>query len=477
MKNTGLLFILFLFVLNSTNYAQDWWNNDAYLAEDISMQPDTTPGSNWIYPTLFNWNYEIIANPGVNSGSVGAMYFQNKFYFNRFNSNIIYRYDGGLDGPGSFIDSITYVGSIKDLTTDGEYLYGGTATSTVYKFDADGTTIGTITLGSPAVARAIAYTPDENGFFVCNSYDNIVLCDAETGAVIRVLTGTNMLANKYGLAYSNLTGDGPILWVWGQGTTTDPYNNLWKVNPTTGDTIAKYRFGPLPCQPVLKGIAGGAEVCTINKSSVLLLNYQNYALIGYRLGEALPVELNSFTGKVVQNNIILDWSTATETNNHGFEIQRSLSSGGFQTIAFINGHGTSTEKHYYSFTDKNPEAGKNIYRLKQLDYNGQFEYSKGIVIEAGGPARFDLFQNYPNPFNPSTTITFALAADSRVTMKIYNIIGQELLILFKGELSAGKHSVKFNASGYPSGIYFCRLEASGINGSYHSSVREMVLNK
>jgi hypothetical protein len=477
MKKLDLLMVLFVVVLTTTNNAQDWWNNDFGPIENVSMHPDTTPGSNWIYPTLFNWNFENIGNPGVNSGSVGAMYFHNKFYFNKWNSNIIYRYDGGLEGPWSFLDSISYVGGIRDLTTDGQYLYGGNATSTVYILDADGTTIGTITLGSPAHARAIAYTPDENGFYVCNTNDNIILCNAITGAVIRVLTGTNTLTNKYGLAYSNLTEEGPILWVWGQGSTLDPYNNLWKLNPATGDTIAKYRFGPLPTQSGVTGIAGGAEVCTINKSSVLLLNYQNYALIGYRLGDALPVELISFDVKPVQNDVILSWSTATETNNHGFEIQRRVFKGNFQTIAFINGNGTSAEKHYYTFTDKNPEAGEYSYRLRQSDFNGHSEYSKEVAVKGGLPVKFELVQNYPNPFNPNTTITFALAADSRVTMKIYNIIGQELSVLVNGDLSAGKHSIEFDGTGYPSGIYLCRLEASGSNGSYYSAARKMVLNK
>jgi len=480
MKTIELLFVLFVVVMTSTNNAQGWSDCDNHPAEDGSMHPDTIPGSNWKYPTIFNWNYENIGNPGVNSGSVGAMYFQNKYYFNKWNSKIIYRYNGGIDGPGLFLDSISYIGSIRDLATDGKYLYGGAATNKVFIFDSLGVTIDSITLGSPAIARAIAYTVDENGFFVCNSNDNIILCDAITGAVKRVLNGTNTLTGKYGLAYSDLPPEGPILWVWGQGTTNDPYNNLWKLNPATGDTITKYRFGPL--QNVtgttsLKGVAGGAELCIIDRSPVLLLNYQNYALIGYRLGEALPVVLLTFTGNTSQNNVILNWSTATEINNHGFEIQRNLTDRSFKTIAFINGAGTSAETHNYTFTDKVPGAGKYTYRLRQVDFDGHSEYSKSIEVKVNHPTKFELIQNYPNPFNPSTIITYILGWNSKVSVKIYNLLGQEVAILINGEVSAGTHSIKFDASSIVSGIYMYELVASGKDGSTYSEVKKMIYVK
>ncbi len=387
MDKISLLLVSVVVAAYTTIYAQD-----SCPPRNISMHPDTIPGSNWTYPTLFNWNFENVGDPGINSGSVGAMYFQDKFYFNKWNVPFIYRYDGGWEGPNSFLDSITYVGSVRDLATDGQYLYGGTATNTVNIFDADGISIGSLILSDPAVARAIAFTPDENGFYVCTYNDNIILCDAVTGAIIRVLPGTNALKLKYGLAYSNIKEEGPVLWVWGQGTTLDPYNNLWKVNPATGDTIAKYRFGPLTMQTgseSLIGIAGGAEVCVINNSSVLLLNYQNYALTGYVLGDA-PV---------------------------------------------------------------------------------------GIKKDDKPSTSYKLMQNYPNPFNPSTTITFNLASNSKVSIRVFNLLGQEVAELVKGELSAGVHLVKFDGSKLPSGIYIYKLETSGRNGKECIAARKMILLK
>ena len=463
MKKTSFLFVLVTVIWYSTINAQDWWDGETMPVKNVTMHPDTTPVPEWNYPTLFNWNFANIGTPGINSGSVGAMYFQDKYYLNKWKTKIIYRYDGGWEGPNSFIDSIYYTGSIRDLATDGQYLFGGDLTNTIYVFDADGITLGTLTLDGPAAVRGIAYTPDENGVYVCNYNDRITLYNAATGEVIRILPGTDTLAYKYGLAYSSLTEEAPALWVWGQGTSADPYNNLWKLNPLTGKLLAKYRFGPLEIQTgSLSGVAGGAEVCVINKSSVLLLNYQNYALVGYRIGDALPVELTSFAAQNVNNNVTITWTTATETNNHGFEVQRSTADGNFRTITFVNGAGTSAETHNYSFTDILTEAGKYTYRLRQVDFNGHYEYSKGVLVEVGVPAKFEVFQNYPNPFNPSTTIKYGLPAAANVTIKIYDMLGQEVKTLVSEYKNAGTFSVRWNGvnnSGdrVSGGTYICRV--------------------
>jgi hypothetical protein len=480
MKKTSFIFVLITIVWYSTINAQDWWNHETIPVMNVSMHPDTTPVPEWNYPTLFNWNFANISTPGINSATVGAMYFQDMYYLNKFNKTIIYRYEGGWQGPTSFIDSIYYEGSIRDLATDGQYLFGGDLTNTIYVFDADGITLGTLTLDGPAAVRGIAYTPEENGIYVCNFNDKITLYNAATGKVIRVLPRTDTLAGKYGLAYSSLTEEAPALWVWGQGTSADPYNNLWKLNPLTGEMLVKYRFGPLEIQTgqtSLSGIAGGAEVCVINQSSVLLLNYQNYALIGYRIGDALPVELISFAAQNVNNKVTLTWTTATEINNHGFEVQRSAADGNFHTIAFVNGAGTSAELHNYTFTDKILEAGKYTYRLRQVDFNGHYEYSKRVLVEVSHPSKYELMQNYPNPFNPNTTITFKLASDSRVSVKIINLIGQVVDVLVNGDMSAGTHSIKLDASKLTSGIYLYKLEATRENGEIFMAVRKMMLLK
>ena len=118
MKKTYLFFVLLLIVVSNSIIAQSQWNLNTFPSNNVSIHTSPTPDSNWTYPTIFNWNYENNENPTLN-GTVGAIYFKNIYYFNRFNSTLIYRYNGGWDGPSSFLDSIFYICSIKDLTTDG----------------------------------------------------------------------------------------------------------------------------------------------------------------------------------------------------------------------------------------------------------------------------------------------------------------------------------------------------------------------
>ena len=191
----------------------------------------------------------------------------------------------------------------------------------------------------------------------------------------------------------------------------------------------------------------------------------------------IPVELTSFTGKVSEGNVTLNWTTATEINNSGFEVQKSSASDEFSSIGFIEGHGTTSEAQSYSFIDKNVSAGSYSYRLKQVDFNGSFEYSPVVNVEVLPPNEFSLSQNYPNPFNPNTKIDFSLAEDSRVTLEVYNVLGQRVSSLVNENLKAGVHSMDFNASGFNSGIYFYTLKTENLNGKNFISTRKMVLMK
>ena len=190
----------------------------------------------------------------------------------------------------------------------------------------------------------------------------------------------------------------------------------------------------------------------------------------------IPVELTSFTAKVSGNVVNLSWSTATETNNLGFEIQRKTSDQ-FITVGFVDGHGTSTEIHNYSYTDSKVESGKYYYRLKQTDLDGTYEYSKVVEAEILKPVKFALDQNYPNPFNPTTMINVNLATDSRVKLVVFDILGQEVATLLNGNLTAGLHQIEFNASNLNSGVYFYRVDATGVDGTNFSSVKKMILTK
>lgn len=186
----------------------------------------------------------------------------------------------------------------------------------------------------------------------------------------------------------------------------------------------------------------------------------------------VPVELTSFTAISNGNDVTLNWSTATEVNNAGFEVQRLEGESEFVTIGFIPGHGTTTEAKNYKFIDANLSSGSYTYRLKQVDFDGTFAYSDEVNVDITSPAEFELVQNYPNPFNPSTTIKFVIPQSSEVSLKVYNALGQEVRSLINQFLESGIHTINFDASALNSGIYFYRLDA----GKY-SDVRKMTLIK
>ena len=190
----------------------------------------------------------------------------------------------------------------------------------------------------------------------------------------------------------------------------------------------------------------------------------------------IPVELTSFAANVNENNVTLNWTTATELNNQGFDVERN-SGNGFEKIGFVAGFGTSTEIHTYSYVDGSLQEGSYTYRLKQVDFDGTFEYSDVVEVDVLAPDVFALEQNYPNPFNPSTTINFSLAADSKVSLTVFDILGQEVANLINGNVAAGSHEINFNASNVNSGVYFYRIDATGVDGTNFTSVKKMILTK
>ncbi len=173
----------------------------------------------------------------------------------------------------------------------------------------------------------------------------------------------------------------------------------------------------------------------------------------------VPVELTSFSALVNGTSVSLNWSTATELNNYGFEVQRKSLNGNFATIGFVNGKGTSTVINDYSFTDNELEEGKYFYRLKQIDYDGKYEYSKIIEVDVRMLSSFSLEQNYPNPFNPTTTIGFVLQERANVKLSLLNSIGEELAVLVNEEKDKGYHKINLNAYNLPSGVYMYRIQA------------------
>ncbi len=189
-----------------------------------------------------------------------------------------------------------------------------------------------------------------------------------------------------------------------------------------------------------------------------------------------PVDLTSFTASAIEGAVNLTWSTSTETNNKGFEIERlntGLGTGRWNEIAFIAGGGTTTETQSYSYTDNNLPPGTYIYRLKQIDFDGRAKYSEEAEASIGIPRQFSLSQNFPNPFNPATTIGFELPRSGFVTLRIYDILGREAAVLVNEQKQPGRYSLRFDAgkSGLCGGVYIYQLRVN----DYVSSKKLLLL--
>ncbi|HSW55741.1 MAG TPA: T9SS type A sorting domain-containing protein, partial [Ignavibacteriaceae bacterium] len=295
--------------------------------------------------------------------------------------------------------------------------------------------------------------------------------------------------------------DGSQLWSWQMdyqfGVATIPDLN----NDGVDEVLAGARYGNFYCiggrgdTLLFMHSFPGDWMYTVNSMPSIDGNFSFEMLAGTRDGkvvcfsggtEVIPVELNLFTGYSSDGKIYLNWSTVTETNNRGFEIERASSSTtpvqeGWESIGFVQGSGTTTELRYYSFTDENVSAGTYKYRLNQIDYNGAFEYSDVIEIEVGIPSQYSLEQNYPNPFNPATTISYSIKENGLVTLKVFDILGKEVTTLVNEEQTAGTYKVEFGShSGLPSGnvrnlasgIYFYSLKAGDF-----VSIKKMILLK
>ncbi len=212
-------------------------------------------------------------------------------------------------------------------------------------------------------------------------------------------------------------------------------------------------------------------------------------------GIVVPVALQNFTAELIREDVHLSWTTATETNNSGFEIEKLQDSKierekNWAKIGFVEGHGTTTEPQFYSFPDETLQPGKYQYRLKQIDFDGSFEFSKVVEVTIESPNEFSLSQNYPNPFNPSTKIKYTIPTppvssplvkgrtkEGFVTLKVYDVLGNEVATLVNEEKSAGEYEVEFSVGqdsspDIASGIYFYQLKAAN-----YTETKKMILLK
>jgi hypothetical protein len=235
-----------------------------------------------------------------------------------------------------------------------------------------------------------------------------------------------------------------------------------------GDDLPK---APLPATTNINAFRFYGESSTGNVATIALDNIVWYNTIDAAI--PLPVELVAFTVIARGNAVELNWTTATEVNNYGFEVERK-SMNNWAKVAFVEGHGTTNAPQNYSYTDNTFAGGAFLYRLKQIDRDGAFQYSNSVEVTAALAANdYHLAQNFPNPFNPSTTIRFAVKSPQRVSLNVYNMLGQEVRTLYNQEAEAGVvYAIPFDGSGLSSGVYYYRLRTAD-----HTELKKMLMLK
>ncbi len=215
-------------------------------------------------------------------------------------------------------------------------------------------------------------------------------------------------------------------------------------------------------------------------SGIVFAGAGNSGLFYHNIPDAIiPVELSAFSGWADGNSAYLSWQTSTETNNRGFEVQR-MTDNEFVSIGFIEGYGTTTEKQYYSFVDLSLSPGSYSYRLKQIDFDGSYNYSNVIEVIVLPPDNFSLSQNYPNPFNPATTINYTIPSASSVMIELFSINGERVSTLVNSNQESGYYTLELNSNRYnlASGVYFYRMTAVDISsGKQFIDTRKLVLMK
>ena len=431
-------------------------NNTGWIVgEDVSIMKSTDGGSNWFLQIAnppFPVDLHSVQFLDLNNGwAVGNYMYSSTGY----DSYIIQTTNGGASWQDNygFMDeklfSIFFVNSSLGFSSGSE----------VFKTTDTG----------------LNWNPVFNSAFMDEFY-SVFFINSNTGWI----AGKNAQWSK-GLIYK--TTDSGLNWSLLRSDTLKTYTSVFFVDANNGwvtgwaGNILYSSNGGTNWSMQVSGTTSNLNSIFFVDNSVGWAAGSNGTILKTNNG-GTPVELISFAANHIKNDnlIELTWSTATETNNSGFEIHRGVypANSGTQNdnnewkkIGFVPGHGTTTETQHYSFTDNDVKPGKCQYKLKQIDYDGTFEYSQIVEVEIPFVNEFSLSQNYPNPFNPSTVISYRLPVIGFVTLMVYDILGNEIATLVNEEKPAGEYEVEFNAASLPSrsglaltsGIYFYQLKA------------------
>ncbi len=297
---------------------------------------------------------------------------------------------------------------------------------------------------------------------------------------VYVRLGSTASTLNFGLAKSSSSS---LTWINTDYNFADTHLLVMAYSFQSGDDAVKLWIDP--------DLSGSEPVPDVQVTSgtdadaIMYIQYRqrtasgNFNVDGIRVSTSwanapLPVELTSFSANVLNNQVLLDWRTATEVNNYGFEIQRKIRNFiDWEKIGFVFGFGNSNSPHHYYFTDYKPYAGTNVYRLKQIDNDGHFEYSEEVEINFKSEKEFILYPNYPNPFNPTTKISFYLKASVKLSIALFNLLGEEIRKIYDMHLfESGHHTFVIDGSDLPSGVYLMRIRGRRVN-----AVSKLILSK
>lgn len=309
-------------------------------------------------------------------------------------------------------------------------------------------------------------TEDKRYFIACEEYNerDITIWDLQGGS-------WNLIVPQW-----QMPGNSPVhnVFVKGDYAHISYYKDGYVVLDIS-DPANPQKVGQYDTYPGTSGTYAGAWGCyPYFESGKVIVSDMSTGLyiFNFTLDDPVPVELVSFNYTVSGHYVNLTWETATELNNSGFNVQRSVDNEEWMNIGFIKGNGTTTSNSAYTYSDTNPIKGKAYYRLVQVDYDGTKEILKTVEVDFNAPSAFALNQNFPNPFNPVTKINYSVAGNSQhVQLKVFDVLGKEIAVLVNEEKSSGEYSVDFNAADLPSGIYIAQLKA----GSHSSNIKMMLM--
>jgi hypothetical protein len=425
-------------IFRSTNEGTNWTPVNTGLT-NLYVNAFTVSGTNLFSGTEGNGVFRS-TNNGASWSATSALTDPYVYALANSGTNLF----AGADGGGVYLStnngtSWTQVSSgltntrIRALTISGTNFFTGTFGGGVFLSTNNGT----------------SWTPASTG--LTNTYVNAI-----------TVSGTNLFASTEGGIF--LSTNNGTTWTAASGGLTNTYTHAIADFGTnlfagTEDGVFLSTNNGTNWAQVSTGLTNTVIWALAVSGTYLFAGSNGNGVWRRPLDQIIPVELISFTAFVSGNSVTLRWTTATELNNLGFEVQRSIENKDWNAIVFVGGKGTTTSSQNYSCVDNSVSLGKYFYRLKQIDFDGSFSFSDVIEVDLSVPTDFVLEQNYPNPFNPTTTIDFLIVKAEFVSLKVYNLLGNEVATLVNEEKSAGKYTINFNAASLSSGTYFYKIQA------------------